>query len=73
MKIIIVTNVTLEPYFGMMLNELFSSKSLSFDVVTLSFMESFKMKKSFKEADIVVSLLNFEVLLPNWYIEASWC
>ena len=71
MKIIFVTNVTLEPYFGMMLNELFSSKSLSFDVVTLSFMESFEMKKSFKEADIVVSLLNFEVLLPNWYIEAS--
>lgn len=71
MKILIITNITLEPYLGIKLNELFSSKSLSLDIITLSIMESLTMKESLKEVGIVVFLINLETLLPNWYIDVS--
>ena len=67
LNIVVITNITVEPFFGMYLKDVFEKEGLNVKLNPISFNEYFLKENSDKliNADQIVVWLNVDFFYPN--------
>ena len=67
LNIVVITNITVEPFFGMYLKDVFEKEGLNVKLNPISFNEYFLKENSDKliNADQIVVWLNVDCFYPN--------
>ncbi len=70
-NIVLITNITVQHFFQPQIKEIFTNKNVSVNISTISYLEH-ETKESIcklNKAEMIIVLLNFEDLYPNYYNE----
>ena len=67
MNIVVISNITLEPFFSKYLKSIFAEEGFNVKVYSISYNEAFLKEKTnyYIEADHIIICLNLDCLYPN--------